>query len=190
MSDQFLGVNASPRQQSIPASKDTGIRPNWRMNVVGLIGLFSLGLTALMGGILTVARAEPIPRILELPQRYLPGNLPPENMSCDNANTSGVPRCFVWFQDNLVEFDFDIGPRIIRSAFVRVDAYTLGQLILSWGTPTGVNRNHYTNYIYWPSRWVILDNDSFGPSSQVKSILYNYDQPMASPWRGFTRNTD
>ena len=182
MQNQWFRVNAVTRYQDIPAVKD--IRPRSVTVMASLVGLFLLSLTLLILGVMAVARTGPIPSILDVPQSYWPGNLPPEGMSCDN-NAVSVPRCFVEFQGHTVYFDFDLDARLIIRAMIPVETYSIGQLINSWGIPSGIHWNYYTIYVYWPTRWVILDNDSFRPDSHVQSIWYTPEQPPGSPWAGF-----
>ena len=134
-----------------------------------------------------------MPQLLNLPQQYLPGSLPPQHLRCPCASE---PQqywydgfCWADYQGQPVYFEFDRDHRRIVSAIIPAQDYNLGQLLVSWGTPAGVNWNHYTVYVYWPTRWVILSNKTFRPTSPVKSILYTPEQPPSSPWRGFRRGT-
>jgi hypothetical protein len=145
----------------------------------------SLCFTMLILLVATIARTEPIPRLLDLPQVYLPGSSPPEDMIC--APVDGVPSCFAEFRDLRVFFLLDFDERKIVAAVVPVPDYVLGQLIVSWGTPTGIQWNQHTVYVNWSTHWAIIDSASLRPDSRVHLVQYAPKQPAASPWRGFRR---
>jgi hypothetical protein len=98
-----------------------------------------------------------------------------------------VPRCFVDFLDYQIFFEFDTDMRILIRTIVPMQKYTLGELMLSWGTPTGVTRNRVMAYVYWWNWWALVDARSFRPDSRVLWILYDHKaQSPASPWHGFS----
>jgi len=189
MFSRLIAVEATPRPHAIPIFEDTGFRLNWRSLLIGLIGIVTLCLLLTVLSVMTVARASPIPRLLDLPQEFLPGHTPPESMSCDNS-TSSVPRCFVDFQGHKAFFDFDRHGQMIIRTIIPAERYRLGQLIVSWGEPAGIHRGQYMVYVNWPTRWVILDDLSLRPNSPVRYILYTPELPPASPWSDFGHDPD
>jgi hypothetical protein len=140
----------------------------------------------LVVGVMTAARTGTIRQLLDLPPRYFPGNPLPEDVSCYTHDDEHAPRCFDQLFGEEVYFNFDGNPRTILRTIIPAQAYTIGQLILSWGAPSGIRRNYYTIYVYWGTRSALLYTNSFQPDSRVEFILYDLEQQPTSPWRGFT----
>ena len=191
MVEQFFGVVARLRPHPAPSPYDMDVALKGRTLLMSVVGLVVFCLLLLNVGVLAIARMEPIRQVLDLPQSYLPGQIPPDDLRCEpsmvtiDPSTVAIPRCFVHFQGHVVFLDFDYDERTIIRSMIPARHYSLGQLIVSWGTPIGINWNRYTIYVYWQTRWVIMDNESFRPHSHIQSILYTPFQPPYSPWRGF-----
>ena len=143
----------------------------------------------LVFGTLAISRAKPLPQVLALPQRYLPGSIALDSMHCPSSEDVRDPSfeglCWIIFQGHEVFFEFDRPAQRIRHAIIPIEGYELGQFIVSWGKPRGVQRNPFTVYVYWPTRWVIINGQQLSPYSRVRTVMYTLDQPPSSPWRGF-----
>ena len=151
-----------------------------------VLGMFII---LLVFGILAISRAKPLPQVLDLPQRYLPGSVAPDSMYCPSSEDVRDPSleglCWIIFQSHEVFFEIDSTAQRIRHAIIPIEDYELGQFVISWGKPRSVQRNSFTIYVYWPTRWVIISGQHLSPYSRVRTVIYTLDQPPASPWRGF-----
>jgi hypothetical protein len=186
---EFLPTSLRPRPHHVPKTNDCGIRLTKASVLISLTCLLLLALSTLLFGTLIVARLGPVPRLLDLPQQFLPANPPPKDLRCSGYDEPQQywydSFCWVVYQGQPIYFEFDRDHRRIIRSIIPAQDYTLGQLIVSWGKPTGINWNKHTAYIYWPSRWAILEKAALRPHSPVHTILFTVDQPPASPWRGF-----
>jgi hypothetical protein len=183
-------VDTELSQGHVPSRENVSVQSQLRLWLVGFAGLLSLCLTLLVLGIMSVARIGTIPQFLDLPDSYLPGNLQPKEVSCYTYISEPFPHCSIQLLDYKVYFTFDAQTRTIMNTVISAHPYTIGQLILYWGTPTGINWNEYTIYIYWGTRSAMLSARSLRPDSRVRFILYDLEQPEASPWQGFRRRKD
>jgi hypothetical protein len=74
----------------------------------------------------------------------------------------------------------------IQSATVSDGEHTLGDLILVWGTPTGlIQHRNMVVEVFWASRGAYLTPCSFGPTSRIWLIDYGDSQETPAPWHGF-----
>ena len=144
-----------------------------------------LGLTILVFGDVTGTHAQTIPQPPDMPQTYLPGNPMPEDIACYTPCDEHTPRCSVSFRDQEVYFNFDPETWLIHSTLIPALEHTIGELISSWGTPSGIIQTSHTTKVYWGARSAHLYTDAIQPDSQVQFILYHLEAPQTSPWRGF-----
>lgn len=162
----------------------------WRKIGLAVLTLW-LGLTLLILSVVEIAKRETLPGVDEPSPIYLPGSPFPEiglcdlphdgYLSCDAADDS-----LAWFGKKIY-FIVDLRAGIIERMVAPTPPYTLGQLVASWGTPTGITQNGITTYIYWATRSVWLDTRSPRLDSPIQYIEYDLEPSQASPWRGFTR---
>ena len=182
----------SIHQRSIDRS--VALRQNLKPLFRRLTGIVLLCVTLALGTELALARLQAVPAILNLPQSYLPGERPPEDLECQIPSDPDAQWyegfCEVNYQGKRVYLEFDADGRQILRSVIPGRGYSLGQLIVSWGRPSGIHWNQYTVYVYWETRWVILYHRALRPASQVDIILYTQEQPPASPWRGFVPKMD
>jgi hypothetical protein len=167
---------------------DRAVLPGVRPFVSHLAIVVAICLTLVLGTALLLLRLTPIPSILNLPEVYRPGAPPPRDLSCQFPAEEGSmwrDLCGVRFQEQQVYLEFDADGRQILRSIIPVRDYTLGDLVVSWGRPHGVNWNRSTIYVYWQVRWAILDRMPLRPESPIQTILYTVEQPASSPWRGF-----
>lgn len=187
MLSRSFAVAAESRQSHLPSRVDSGVQPNRIPKLVSVAALMCFCLTMLVLGVMTAARTGTIPTLLDPPPRYLPGNPLPGDVSCYTPGDEHMPRCFVQHLGDEVYFNFDGNTRTILRTVIPAREYTIGQLILAWGTPTGITQTHYTIYVYWRTRSALLYTSSFQPDSRVEFILYGLEQQPTAPWRGFRR---
>ena len=174
------------RQGSVPAKQGAPVQPG-RPILVSLTLLVFLGLTLLLFGVVTVARAQTIPQIPDIPQVYLPGSPLPKDISCYTPSDEHTPRCSVSVLDQEVHLNLDPETHVIHSTLIPALEHTIGELILSWGTPSGIIQTSHTTRIYWGTRSAHLYTGAVQPDSQVQFILYDLEAPQTSPWGGFGR---
>jgi hypothetical protein len=177
-----------PRQGYIPAKETLDVQPKQTPKIIYAAVCILLCLTMLVLGVMGVARTGTIPKLLDLPPEYLPGSPKPRDVSCYTYTSEYIPRCSIHLLDNEVYFNFDTDTGTIITATVPARAYTIGQLIVSWGTPTGIIWNDYAISIYWGMHSALLYTHSIRPNSRVDFIVYDREQHTGSPWRGFRRH--
>lgn len=162
---------------------------HFRQAALRLTALVLATLMVLLMGSLVASRASPVPPILELPQRYLPGSDAPDSLLCPSTEEVADPSyeglCWITFQGQEVFFDLDLSARRIRQVIIPIEDYELGQFVVSWGKPRGIRRNPFNIYVYWPTRWVIINGQQLTPYSRVRTVMYALEQPHSSPWHGF-----
>jgi hypothetical protein len=167
-------------------------------------------LATLMLTVVMTARVGTTPHAPDLPQRFLPGNPLPNEAACTTLSDDHIPRCVVHMPHDDVYFNFGAQSRIITRTVIPAQQYTVGDLIATWGTPSGFTSladvvaideenltaawgtpsgftwNETKIYIYWGTRSALLYSRWFRPDSRVDFILYDVYQPQASAWPGFT----
>lgn len=154
----------------------------------------------------TVARTGQAPAVVEPPQRYLPGTVLPVGAYCKvsaegycyppmdaHCNVPGDGRCFTYRSYNgeaigkKVYLTVEIATGAIIQALIPATEYTVGDLMLAWGTPIGFSRSGRAITVYWNKRSAYLTTCSFRPESHVTWITYFSESVEASPWHGFNQ---
>src|SRR5438874_2776626 len=82
-------------QRHIPSSKAVDVQPKLRPILISFAASVFLGLATLVLVVVAVARMGAIPRLLDLPQYYLPGNPLPWDVSCYTPGDRYLPSCLV-----------------------------------------------------------------------------------------------
>lgn len=147
-----------------------------------------LGSTLLTVGIMSLARTEAIMPIRTPPPEYLPGHLSPNlstNISCHGYD--GSMSCLARLSNQDVYFysEGQGGREIIVRTTIGTHEYTIGALILAWGTPSGFDRYGSSIVVSWGTRSATLDTSSFQPTSPVGFITYDLLPLRRSSWQGF-----
>ena len=187
MFTRSFSIYAEQRQSYFPPNEVVGDQPRRRPILIPFAALVFLALAMLVVGVVAVARTETIPRLLDLPESYLPGNTLPRDVSCYKPGDEHTPHWFVPLLGYEVYFDFDAGTRMINRTVIPEQAHTLGQLIASWGIPTGIIRRfEFDTYVCWGSRSAFIWGSSIQPDSRVDFIQYDLEPQQASTWHGFT----
>jgi hypothetical protein len=142
-------------------------------------------LTMLILSVVMIVRTVPFPPILDLPERYLPGNPFPKDALFPSINYGNYPS-IVYYQNKKITLAYDVSTDRITATSISTHEYTIGDLITAWGTPTGITQNGDYTWVYWGTCSAFLLPSSFQPTSRVAVIMYTLEQYQSSPWRGFT----
>ncbi len=155
-----------------------------KLSVSGLLCLLSI-----IFSIVTLARTEIPPDILDPPKIFLPGNPIPQLAKDANCNRYDLHyvSCIIHSSSDSEDMYmvYELGTERIIHTGVRTHQYKIGQLILTWGFPTGIIQYDTTYYIYWGTRSAVLDTPSFRPESLVEYLQYDMDEHPAAKWQGF-----
>ena len=146
-----------------------------------------LSMIPLTASVLIVSRMNVPSKIYTPPQAYLPGNPLPRfagKDSCDKfAPINMVCNGPVFGQK--IYWYYELGTRRIVRTGISASEYTIGDLILAWGTPTGFDQYGTSIIVSWGARSALLVTNSFQPYSRVRFIEYDLEPYRRSRWRGF-----
>jgi hypothetical protein len=128
----------------------------------------------------TAAPSEP-------PVRFLPGNPLPPGVQCLLA-ADRYDDCRAAWDGKVIAITYDNKTRQIFRILVPGHDYRIGDLILTWGTPTGLAHSSYGCNIvmFWGQRAVHLHTCALQMASHVDAIEYTLVQQPHAPWRGLT----
>jgi hypothetical protein len=151
---------------------------------VTIILLFSLLLLTLSN--LSISSSGRYAEIYTPPQAYLPGNPLPEFAGKD-ACDKFVPTNMICgeLEGRKLYWYYELATRRIVRTGISASEYTVGDLILAWGTPSGFDQFGTSIYVSWGTRSALLVTRSLQPNSQIQFIEYDLDPPKRSVWRGF-----
>src|SRR4051794_4493637 len=107
MFTRSYSVYVEPPQVYFRSSETVSIQPKRRPILIRFATLAFLSLVMSMLGVVAVARTEPLPRLMDVPQTYLPGNPLPRNVVCYTPADEHYPRCSVSLSGYEVYFNFD-----------------------------------------------------------------------------------
>jgi hypothetical protein len=158
-----------------------------RLWPVSFATLVSLILMVVLLSVLALARMETGPQVPNLPPQYLPGSLLPSDVVCFLHSGEVVPRCSAHFLDDDIYFSFDADTHVIIKSAIPARAYTVGQLILAWGKPSGSMGSDYIISVSWGTRSALLYTRSLRPDSRLEFIVYDAEAQAVAPWYGFGR---
>jgi hypothetical protein len=148
-----------------------------RFLVLSLVCFLALGfLVSAVGLNGTAAKVLDI----EPPARLLPGQPVPHDARCSWEH---------WMTEDLF-CETDQAYLTVRSGVIARISFDLrdvavGDLILTWGQPTGAEQYGRSTYVYWGNRraWVW---GRFAPEARAQFITYSLKPDVSGPWRGFT----
>jgi len=142
-------------------------------------------------GMIVLSRATR-PVAPELPQQLLPGQSLPNNAECDTLPPKGGWQyCHVLDGDTVVELTYDTERQVIVHSDFQLGTATIGELVLSWGTPTGIDRrDNWPIRMQWGQRFVYIYANPFSPNNNAYSVHYVLEPRAAAPWTGFTNPGD
>jgi hypothetical protein len=182
-----LAPAAELQQNAISSRGDVAVEPKGKLRLLSLIVLVWGCLTLIILGVVTVARIGTMPQLPDLPRSHLPGSRLPDEVSCSTQGYDPTLRCSIQHLGHAVHFLFDADTQIITHTVVPARNHTLGQLILFWGTPSGIIQTPQTTYVHWETRTAYLYTGLYRPDSRVLWVVYTLQPKPASPWRGFRR---
>jgi hypothetical protein len=144
----------------------------------------------LVVGASSIAQTGAIQPIKAPPQEYLPGSPFPkdsENISCDTYSVDQLMgiSCLAHLPGQDVYFYYDAASKCIVRTTIPAKEYTIGALILAWGTPTGFDRYGDGIVVSWGTRSANFDAQSFQPMNHVGFITYDLTPFKRSAWKGF-----
>lgn len=130
------------------------------------------------------AQASHVP---EVPEYLLPGQ--PVPAQCDYTWRAYYPSntfyCRNVVDGTFMYAEYSQSRKIITRVSYSVDGETVGDLILAWGIPTGMQRYNWGVEIYWGKRSVWASTEPFTPMSRIFLVAYTLRTPDASAWHGF-----
>ncbi|MHB8626708.1 MAG: hypothetical protein ACYDBJ_08270 [Aggregatilineales bacterium] len=199
-------VGAEINQDRIPTEDTVSVPPKSVTIVVRLIMLIIAGLVLSILSVVLLARTGTAPKIFEPPLHLLPGDAPPKDIHCgESADEACYPPvdahchesgdagwgCFTSastpYNGKKIAILIDVASRTIALTSISAPGYTMGDLILAWGTPTEFNQSGRAIDVYWGARSASLTTCSFRPESRVDIITYYRSPAFAAPWHGFVR---
>lgn len=172
------------QEQVIRSGEAAHVQPRSPL-LVNLTLLVVLVSTALIVGVITVARVQALPQLPDLPQAYLPGNPMPKEVSCYTPASVYTARCSIVVLGNAVYFSLDADLKTITGTQIPARKYAIGQLVAGWGNPTGIIRRETMVYVHWGARSALIYTRDFQPGNSVEFIIYDLEPLPSSPWRGF-----
>jgi hypothetical protein len=170
--------------------KDGQISPYiLRYFIVTAILLTALFFLAIIFSAIGFAHSK-APPVAQLPPALMPGNPLPNDASCVTGPypSGNNLYCYMMLDDTLVYFMFSSMQGTIERLSYSPRAGVLGDLILAWGTPSGMNRLTWAVEVHWGNRVVYVSDKPFGPESRIHYVAYNLMPDHAQPWRGFVNN--
>lgn len=119
---------------------------------------------------------------IEIPETLMPGNPIPEGTEC-KSYFAGEVTC----QMGQIRLFAQYGAITYTRLYLRNEEVTIGDLILSWGTPTGLSRYGDTVAVYWRNRYVYAIGSPFTPHNRVIVMIWdNRRVRTGRPWEGFS----
>jgi len=136
--------------------------------------------------VIALARVRPIASI-ELPTQLQPRGPLPQTAHC-LLSQGRYDDCQFDLNSQAFDLTYDSKSRTIIRILVRGQQYTISDLLLAWGTPTGFTRFGYgcSIVIMWNTRAAHLNTCALQMSSRIDLLEYALAQVPDSPWRGFT----
>ena len=167
----------------------TFVQPKFRPLIIRPAALLLLGSIMLVLSVVAVASAGTPTPIPNLPEMYLPGSPIPEDALCYSYLTIVDPSvvCYVTFQGKEIFLKFDQNMKTILRVITSTQEYTIGEMLLAWGAPSGIEATPYSTSIFWGTRSAHFYIDSLRPDSRVEYIRYDLEPQSVSPWQGFGR---
>lgn len=181
-------VGAQLGQDTRPSTDNTDVLPRHRHVLARATVVIASCLALLMLTVLVLAKAGTVPSIRPFLQQLLPDGPLPATVNC-------VPQffhhadCHVAVDGKDVALSLNIETGKITRIIASGGQYKLGDLMLAWGTPTGITRYGYgcNIVVFWGTRAAQVYTCALDPRSPVAYITYALSEQPLSPWRGFTR---
>jgi hypothetical protein len=125
--------------------------------------------------------------IEHLPEQFFPGNTLPSATDCmwPPYTPSDTKYCRITLGYTTVFATYDVKRKMITRVSYSGQGETIGDLIMAWGTPTGMKRLPWAMEVHWKDRVVYASIQPFSPKSRAILIAYTLDYEAAPAWRGF-----
>ena len=146
-----------------------------------------LSLMLLVLSILSAARTETVPDIHVLDEIYLPGNVLPQlPKDAECFDLAYLYRsCLISVLGQKIYLNYEPSSRMMVHTGYRTKEYSIGELIVAWGFPTGIAQHDTFTFVNWERRSAIIYSKSFEPESRVAFIQYDLEEQPSSVWEGF-----
>jgi hypothetical protein len=165
-----------------------GREPGTAMRHIAATAASLLTIVAVLSitGVFRLSRTDLLPQ--EDPPAYiLPGQPLPGEARCAWYPYSGdAVVCRVYVGYDTAFLTYDGSRRMILRTSIPLHDETVGQLILSWGQPTGVKRLPWATQVYWGTRSVYVSAPSFAPDNLTSYVSYAVFPEETEPWTGFS----
>ena len=179
-------IGARLRQDPGPSADGTAVLPRLRHALARITGMTTGCLAVLILTVVALARVGTVPSSQPLLQLLLDGRLP--------ATANCSPRyynhayCRVETEGKVVALFVNLETNTIKATVDSGNDYRLGDLILAWGTPTGISPHAYgcSIVVFWGRRAAQLYTCALEAGSSVAYLAYVLDPHPMSSWRGFT----
>jgi hypothetical protein len=128
--------------------------------------------------------------IEQLPEQFFPGNTLPSSTDCmyPPYTPSDTKYCRIILGYTTIFATYDVKQKMITRVSYSGHGETMGDLIMAWGTPTGMKRLPWAMEVHWRNRVVYASMQPFSPKSRVVLIAYTLDNEKVSAWQGFVNS--
>jgi hypothetical protein len=125
--------------------------------------------------------------IERLPEQFFPGNSLSSTSDCmwPPYSPGDTKYCRITLGYTTVFATYDVTRRMITRVSYSGNGETIGELIMAWGTPTGMKRLPWAMEVHWKNRVVYASLQPFNPKSRAVLIAYTLDNEAVPAWRGF-----
>jgi hypothetical protein len=153
--------------------------------LIRLVLLIVCGLTVCIGALILIARVGSIATPSGPPLSLLPGQPLPTTAQASEW-TEETYTYSVQANGRLLDLTYDPRSRSIVQTVLAAHDYTIGALILAWGTPSSFDQAGRAVNVYWGARSAYLITCSLRPDSPVEFIAYSAELHQAKAWHGVT----
>jgi hypothetical protein len=149
--------------------------------------LILFGQMVFIMGALIISRTDNVPEIKPFNAVYLPGAILADevgNKDCFDLDFAHQ-TCIGNVAGQKIYFIVDRNSRMISGSAIRADEYRIGDLIRTWGYPTGFRNSDGPVTVYWGTRSAIIYAKPVRPESEIDFIQYDLESQPAEAWQGF-----
>jgi hypothetical protein len=133
------------------------------------------------------ARSAIMPIMVDIPDFAMPGNDLPPRAACDRRMASEeIMYCSFYYHEKLIYLTYDTVKRQIVTTVTSLGSQQpIGNLLLDWGTPTGIMRWGIATKVFWGNKSVYLVARPFAPESKGRFISFTLEKRDTMTWAGF-----
>jgi hypothetical protein len=130
-------------------------------------------------------RTDLITRFPEPDPQFMPGGAIPSSAYCDwQFALSDSRYCFAESAGDHISLDVNRSSGIIDRTTVSGHGLTIGDLILTWGEPSGYSKSGIAFLVYWRNQSAYITASSLSPRTPIVFISYDLQTPQQLPWAG------